>query len=80
MITDGTGKWHYLAIKRIPALLRGITSTHNDDFYCLNCFHSYRTHDKLKNMSKYLKITIFAFSNYQMMIINIYQVHQLKIP
>ena len=48
MITDGTGKWHYLAIKSIPALLRGITFTHNGDFYCLNCFHSYRTHDKLK--------------------------------
>ena len=28
MITDGTGKWHYLAIKS-KALLRGITSNHN---------------------------------------------------
>ena len=29
-------------------LLRGITSNHEEDFYCLNCFHSYSTKDKLK--------------------------------
>ena len=49
MITDGTGKWHYLTIKSISGLLRGITSNHNGDFYCLNCFRSYRTANKLKN-------------------------------
>ena len=43
MITDGTSNWHYLAIKNISGLLRGITSNHNGDFYCLNCLHSYRT-------------------------------------
>ena len=48
LITDGTGNWHYLSIKSISALLRGVTSTHNGNFYCLNCFHSYRTHNKLK--------------------------------
>ena len=48
MITEGHGKWHYVAIKIISGLLRGITSTHNGDFYCLNCFHSYRTQKKLK--------------------------------
>ena len=48
MITDGTDTWHYIAIKRIPALLRGISSTHDGDHYCLNCFHSYRTEEKLK--------------------------------
>ena len=51
MITDGT-KWHYLAVKSLPALLRGITSNHNGDFYCLNCFHSYRTENKLKKHEK----------------------------
>ena len=45
MITDGE-KWHYLAVRRLSALLRRITSNHNGDFYCLNCLHSYRT----KNM------------------------------
>ena len=47
MITDGK-KWHYLAVRSLPALLRGITSSNNGDFYCLNCFHSYRTHNKPK--------------------------------
>ena len=49
MITDGTTNWHYLAIKNISGLLRGITSNHNGDFYCLNCLHSYRTKSILKN-------------------------------
>ena len=47
MITYGK-KWHYLAVKKLCALLRGITSNHVGDFYCLNCLHSYRTKDKLK--------------------------------
>ena len=47
MITDGE-KWHYLTVKNLPGLLRGITSTHKEDFYCLNCFQSYRTLNKLK--------------------------------
>ena len=32
----------------MPALLRGITSNNHGDFYCLNCSHSYRTHNKRK--------------------------------
>ena len=28
---------HYLAIKKLSALLKGITSNNNGDFYCLNC-------------------------------------------
>ena len=59
MITDGTTNWHYLAIKALSGLIRGITSNHNGDFYCLNCLNSYRTKSKLKNMKKYVKITIF---------------------
>ena len=39
MITEGK-KWHYLNVKRVSALLTGITPNHNRDFYCLNCFHS----------------------------------------
>ena len=48
MITDDDNRWHYLAVKSLPALFRGITSNHHGDFYCLNCFHSYTTHNKLK--------------------------------
>ena len=48
MITD-VKKWHYLAVERLTALLRRITSNRKEDFYCLNCFHSYNTKNKLKN-------------------------------
>ena len=47
MITDGE-KWHYLTVKNLPRLVRGITSTHKEDLYCLNCFRSYRTRNKLE--------------------------------
>ena len=55
MITDGTNKWHYLAVKSISRLLRGITSNHNGDFYCLNCLHSYTTEKKLKKHERICK-------------------------
>ena len=48
MITDDK-KWHYLAITSMPMLLRGITSKNNGDFYCLNCFSSFRTKNALKS-------------------------------
>ena len=48
MITDGTGNWHYLAVKSISRSLRRITSNHNGDFYCLNCLHSYTTEQNLR--------------------------------
>ena len=51
MITDGK-KWHYLTVKNLLGLLRGITSSHKEDFYCLNCFHSYRTRNKLEAHKK----------------------------
>ena len=47
MITDGK-KWHYLTVKYLPALLRGLTSSHVGNFYFLNCFYSYSTRNKLK--------------------------------
>ena len=50
MITDGE-KWHYLVVKSLPGLLKGITSTHEKDF-CLNCFHSYRTKNELESHKK----------------------------
>ena len=33
MITDKINRWHYLAVKRLLALFRGITSSNNGDFY-----------------------------------------------
>ena len=51
MITDGE-KWHYLVVKNLSELLRGITPNHNADFYCLNCFCSYSTKNKLEKHKK----------------------------
>ena len=49
MITgNGVENWHYLAVKSISALFRGIMPNNNGDYYHLNCFHSYRTNKKLK--------------------------------
>ena len=59
MITDGE-KWHYLAVKSLSALLKGIASNHNGDFYYLNCFHAYRTKNKLESHKKVCKIMIIA--------------------
>ena len=47
MISNGEN-WHYLVVKSLPGLLRGITSNHNETFYYLNCFRSYRTKNKLE--------------------------------
>ena len=48
MIADRNNRWHYLAVKSLRALFRKKTSNHHGDFYCLNCFHSYSRHNKLK--------------------------------
>ena len=39
----------------MSALLRGITSNNNGDFYCLNCFHSFKTKNKLRKHIKVCK-------------------------
>ena len=52
-------RWHYLAAKKLSALVRGITSKNHGDFYCLNCFHSFATENKVqwhKNLKIILKI------------------------
>ena len=72
MITDGE-KWHYTALKSeltedgfnhptksLSRLFRGITLNHDGDFYCLNCLHSFRTDNALKNMKDCVKIMIIA--------------------
>ena len=51
MITDGK-KWHYLTVKCLSALLKGITSNHKGEFYCLNCFHLYSTKENLQKHEK----------------------------
>ena len=47
--------WHYLAVKKLSALLHGMASKHKDDFFCLNFLHSFRTKNKLKSHEKVCK-------------------------
>ena len=47
MITNDK-KYHYLAVTNLSALLQGMSSNHDGNFYCLNCFNSYTTKNKLK--------------------------------
>ena len=45
MITDDGKRWRYFAVRSLSALLRGILPSNEGDFYCLDCFHSYHTHN-----------------------------------
>ena len=51
MISDGE-KWDYLTVRSLSALLKGITSKHKDDSYCLNCFHSFTSKKSLESHMK----------------------------
>ena len=46
--------------KKLPALLRGITSKNNGDFYCLNYLHSSKTKNKLELYEKVCEIKDFC--------------------
>ena len=35
--------------QKLSVLLRVITSKHHSDFYCLSCFHSFATENKLQS-------------------------------
>ena len=65
MITNGE-QWHYVALKTVRTddgfsrpirslsrLLRGIAGNHDEDFYCLNCLHSFRTDNALKRHERF---------------------------
>ena len=51
MIPNGDG-WSFFAVKILSTLLRGISSKHDGDFYCLNYLHSFRTKNKLESHKK----------------------------
>ena len=55
-ISDGKGKWHFLALpsvldedgvkrpyKSLSRLMEGISSNSHENYYCLGCFHYFRT-------------------------------------
>ena len=47
--------WHYFAVKKLLEVLRGITSKHHGDLYCLNYFHSFATENKFESNEKVYK-------------------------
>ena len=51
MIPNRTG-WYYITVKKLPALLRRITSKHHGHFYFLNCLHSFATENKCESCKK----------------------------
>ena len=54
MVPNGE-RWLYLPVTKLSPLLRGITSKHHGDCYCLNCFHSFKTENKRKSYKKVCK-------------------------
>ena len=52
MILNREKQWGYLAVKKLSALLRRITSKHHGDFYCLNCLHSFAATKTLESNKK----------------------------
>ena len=48
-------------MKSISGLLRGTTSNHNGDFYCLKFFHSYTTEIKLRKHERICKNHDFCY-------------------
>ena len=51
MIPNGEG-WHYLATKKLSALLRRVTSKHYGDSHCLSCFHSFAGENNCESHKK----------------------------
>ena len=62
MISNGENL-HYLVVKSLSGLLTGITSNHKEAFYCLNCFHSYRTKNKLEAHKKICENCDYSLTN-----------------
>ena len=48
-------KLHYLAVTRLPTLLQDIPSKYKGDFYCSNCFYSFRNANKVNSHEKVCK-------------------------
>ena len=57
MIPNEEKGWHYRAGRK-SALLRGMTSKDDNEFYFLNCLHFFRAGNKLKSHEKVCKIKL----------------------
>ena len=43
LLIPNRNKWHYLAVKELLEILRGIASKNNGNFYCLNYLQTWIT-------------------------------------
>ena len=72
-ISDGKGKWHFLALPRVldedcvkrpykslSRLIEGISSNSHKNYYCLGCFHSFYTETTLQNHEHLCKNNKFS--------------------
>ena len=53
MITDVINKWHYLAVTKLSAFLKGVTSKYNINFFFQ--LHSFGTKTKRDSHEKFCK-------------------------
>ena len=77
MISNREGRNH-LAVKKLSTSLRGITSKHDGDFYCLNCLHFFATENKREfhkklGKNKYFCNIIMPFEDNKILEFNQYQ-------
>ena len=63
MVSDREG-WHYLAVTRRSALLRGVTSKHDFDFFFWSGFIHLEQKTNLNRIKKYVKINICVVLEY----------------
>ena len=68
-------KWHYLVVKKLSALLKGMTSKRYGDFCCLSSLHSFTTKKKLKSHKKACETENFCnvkmpFKNTKILLLN----------
>ena len=52
ILNEEERRWQYLTVKILSALLTGITSKNNGDFYCLDYLHFLRAKRKLESHIK----------------------------
>ena len=69
---------YYLALKKLSALLIGITSKHYGDFYLSDCLHSFKTRKKLELHKKVCQNKDFCniimpFEDFKILKLNQYQ-------
>ena len=46
MTSNGEKLCHYIAVKQLSPLLRGMTSKHHGNLYCWNCLHCFTLEKK----------------------------------